>query len=142
MRFAVLASACLALLLAGCSSAGQQAAGPRVDLGKYRHIYVRSASNDSAQLDAMMAAELRQLGYDASSGVRTMQPIDAELTLTYDSRWEWDFRQYLIELRVTVSHARSEQIITGAREFHPGITSKSPQAMVHDVLAQLFQPVK
>jgi hypothetical protein len=141
MRFAVLVLVLFTGLLAGCSTGGPQTIGPKADFSKIRHIYVRSASNDSAQLDVLMADELKARGYDATSGVRTMQPLNAELTLSYDSRWEWDFRQYLIEIRLTVSDARSERIITTAREFHPGITSKTPPQMVHELIGQLFPPV-
>ncbi len=141
MRVAALWFVVLSGLLSGCSSITPRPGLPAVDLGKYRHVYVRSAANDSAQLDVLLAGELRALGYDATSGVRTMQPDNAELTITYDSRWEWDFRQYLIEIRVMVSNARSEQLLTTAVEFHPGITAKTPGAMVHAVLAKLFVPV-
>lgn len=142
MRIAVLLFAIIAGVLAGCSSTGGATLiGPKADFSHIRHVYVQSASNDSAGLDVLLADELRRLGYDASSGVRTLRPDNAELVITYDSRWEWDFRQYLIEIRLTISDARNEQNITQAREFHPGITNKTPQAMVHDVLAQLFKPV-
>ena len=140
MRFSTLCFVVLAGLLAGCSSITPKPTLPTVDLGKYRHIYVRSAANDNAQLDVLMANELRALGYDATNGVRTMQPDNTELTLTYDSHWEWDFRQYLIEIRLYVSDARTEQLMTTARIFHPGITQRSPAERVHDVIGQLFLP--
>ena len=129
-------------LLANCSSVDTRRTWlAKADLGQFRHIYVESASNDSAQLDVLLAAELKRLGYDAASGVRTMRPLNTELVISYDSRWEWDFRQYLIEISVTVRNARSEQMVASGREFHPGVTNKTPEAMVRDVLAPLFAPV-
>lgn len=139
MKFAGILFA-LAALLAGCTSVDTRT-DTAVDLGKFRHIYVESAANDSNHLDVLIAQELGRLGYDATSGVRTLRPDNAELVITYDSQWEWDFRTYLISLNVSVRGAEAGQLLGSGRIFHPGVTKKSPAEMVHEVITKLF-PVR
>jgi hypothetical protein len=129
----------LLLGLAGCSSADTAFEVP-ADLRKFRHIYVQSSQNDSNHLDDLIANELQRLGYDASAGVRTMVPDNAELLLTYESQWNWDFRTYLIQLDVTVRDIRTEKQLGHGRIFHAGVTTKSPEEMVTRVLTPMFGP--
>ncbi|HET7538174.1 MAG TPA: hypothetical protein VFJ90_17060, partial [Candidatus Didemnitutus sp.] len=125
------------LAMTGCTSVNTHS-WSKSDLHSFKHVYVETASNDSAQIDAMIARELQKLGFDASSGVRTMRPDNAELLVTYDGQWEWDFRLYLIQLNLTVRSVRDGQQLATARIVHPGVTSKSPEAMVREVLTPLF----
>jgi hypothetical protein len=127
----------LVVLLAGCTSVVTRT-DPKADLAAYRHVYVESAANDSSQLDVLIAQELVARGYDATSGVRTLRPEDAELVVTYDSQWEWDFRTYLINLHVKVRSADAGRLLGTGHIFHPGVTKKSPAEMVHEVIAKLF----
>lgn len=127
----------LVVLLAGCTSVKTHR-WVKTDLRAYKHLYVETSSNDSARIDELIAAELQRLGFDASAGVRTMRPDNTELILSYDGRWEWDFRLYLIQLNVTARTASSGQQLATASIVHPGATSKSPEAMVHEVLSPLF----
>ncbi|MBI2515622.1 MAG: hypothetical protein HYV95_01790 [Opitutae bacterium] len=136
MKFAGLLLALVALL-AGCTSVDTRT-DTTVDLSKFRHIYVESAANDSNQLDVLIAQELVRLGYDATSGVRTLRPDNAEAVVTYDGQWEWDFRTYLMNLNVSVRGAEKGQLLGSGRIFHPGVTKKSPAEMVHEVVAKLF----
>ena len=124
-------------LLAGCSSVNTLTA-PKVDLTKYKRVFVESRLNDNNGMDQRIANELTRLGYTASSGPLTLMPEDTELVVTYDARWEWDFRQYLIELRIGVRPAQSFTVLASGRYFHPGITSRTPDAMVQELLAPMF----
>ncbi len=124
-------------LLVGCTSVKTHS-WSKTDLHSYKHPYVETASNDSAHIDQLIAGELQRLGFDASAGVRTMRPDNADLLVTYDGQWEWDFRLYLIQLNLTVSSVSDgHQLATGSI-VHPGATSKSPDEMVREVLTPLF----
>ncbi|MBI3884756.1 MAG: hypothetical protein HY302_03375 [Opitutae bacterium] len=124
-------------LLAGCSTVNTLTA-PKVDLAKYRRVFVESRLNDNNGIDQRIANELNRRGYTASSGPLTLMPEDTEIVVTYDARWEWDFRQYLIELRIGVRPAQNFTVLASGRYFHPGLTSKTPDAMVQELLAPLF----
>ena len=108
-------------LLAGCSTVDTLTA-PKADLAHYHRV----------------ANELNRLGYTATIGHLTEMPPDTELVVTYDARWEWDFRQYLIELRVSVRPAGNFTTLASGRYVHPGLTSRTPDAMVHELLAPIF----
>lgn len=125
-----------AALAAGCSSLTTEG---RVDLSKRRHIWVEQRLNDNLGVGRMLVGELRGLGYDAEVGPLTMMPEATELIVTYDAREEWDFRAYLIELNVAVRPAKDYNVILStARYFHPGVTKKSSDKMIHELMTKLF----
>ena len=127
----------LLAFLAGCSTVDTLTA-PKADLAHYHRVFVETRLNDNNGIDQRIANELNRLGYTASSGHLTEMPPDSELVVTYDARWEWDFRQYLIELRVTVRPAGNFTTLASGRYFHPGLTARTPDAMVQELLAPIF----
>jgi hypothetical protein len=129
----------LLVILAGCSSVDTQTEAIS-DVRRFHHIFVRSASNDSNNVDQLIVLELQRLGYDASSGPRTMIPDNAEVVIDYDCQWDWDFRTYLLQLSLTARDAHTDAKVAGGRIFHPGVTNKSPAEMVQLVLAPMFGP--
>lgn len=138
MKITVLLSFIL-LGLTGCFSA-KTVVTMEGDLRSFRRIYVQSSQNDSNHLDQLLANELIRLGYEASAGVRTMMPPTTELVLAYESQWNWDFRTYLIQLDVTMRDVRNDKQLGQGRIFHSGVTQKSPEKMVAEVLAPFFGP--
>lgn len=138
MKITGLILVCL-LGLVGCSSVNT-IKEPRANLRSYQHIYVLSTQNDSSHLDQLIANELQRLGYDATAGVRTMMPDNAQLTIAYEAQWNWDFRTYLIQLEMTVREVRTEKYMARGQIFHPGVTKKTPEKMVKEVLGSLFEP--
>jgi hypothetical protein len=133
---------CLVVLLflfAGCSSVDTHfdVSG---DVRGFHHVFVRSASNDSNNVDQLIVQELLRLGYDASSGPRTMMPDNAEIVVDYESQWDWDFRTYMIRLSLTVRSVRTEAKLAGGQIFHPGMTSKSPEELVRLAVLPIFGP--
>lgn len=128
LGFVALATGCGSLTTAG-----------RVDLGKHRRVWVEQRLNDNLGVGRKLAAELTALGYTAEVGHLTMMPENTELIVTYDAREEWDFRAYLIELNVSVRPVKDYNvIISTARYFHPGVTKKSSDAMIHELMVKLF----
>ena len=127
--------------LVGCASV-ETAFDIPTDLRAFKRVYVQSSQNDSNHLDALIANELKRLGYEASYGVRTMMPDDSQLVVLYESQWNWDFHTYLIQLDVTVREVRTEKQLGHGRIFHAGITTNSPEQMVTGVLNPMFGPQK
>jgi hypothetical protein len=128
-------------LLAGCSSTSTYSP-PGVDLDKYKHIWVEQNLADDHGVNEMIAAELRTFGYEVGTGPSTMMPRGIEAVVTYSDDWAWDFKTYMIDIEVTMRELRSPRIITKARYFRPGITNKSPEAMVHAVMQAAFKEKK
>ncbi|HVU17088.1 MAG TPA: hypothetical protein VHD32_09180 [Candidatus Didemnitutus sp.] len=133
--------AVILLGLAGCQTVDITSEVTR-DVRSYHHVFVRTASNDSAHVDQAIVQELQRLGYDASYGPRTMAPDNTEIYLEYTAQWDWDFRTYLIRLNVIVRDARSDVKLASAGIFHPGYTNKSPDQLVRLILKPVFGPKK
>lgn len=123
------------LVLAGCSSIETRKV---VDLSRFKHIYVEHRLTDDRRLDEMIVQELIRLGYEASCGPLTMMPDSADAVLSYEDRWEWDFKTYLIELTVTVRTARTTRKLADGHFYQPTPNSKPPAVVVSKVLTPLF----
>jgi hypothetical protein len=135
MKFLLLA---LTLILSsGCASVSARKVMP---LDGFRRIYVEQRLNDNNRLDELLVRELQRLNRQASSGPLTMMPDDTEALLTYDDRWAWDFRNYLIEFNVELHALRPKKKLADARYYQPSIKTQSPAEVIRDLLPRLFAP--
>jgi hypothetical protein len=123
-------------LLAGCASS--VSARKVVPLDRYQRIYVETRLNENNHLDEVFVAELRRLGREASSGPLTMMPEKTDAVLTYDARWEWDFRTYLIELNFELHTVHPRKKLADARYHQPTIRTKAPDVVIRELFARLF----
>ncbi len=125
----------LLVLLTGCSSVSSRAV---IDLTPFKHIFVVHRLTDDRHVDELFVHELQQMGHDASSGPLTMMPENADAILTYEDRWEWDFRSYLIELTCELHTARTEKKLADGRFYQPTPKAKAPAEVVHELMHSLF----
>lgn len=123
----------LVLLLAACASVHTELM-PHADLTKVRHFFVEHRLSDNHHVDDLIVADLQARGFVASDGPLTMMPDDAEAVVTYDDDWAWDFKSYLIELRIAVRRARTDQPLAVGSYRQPTPLTKSPAAVVHTIL--------
>lgn len=107
-------------------------------LDRFERIFVERRLNENNHLDELFVAGLRRLGREASSGPMTMMPEKTDAVLTYDARWQWDFRTYLIELNFELHTVHPRKKIADARYHQPSIRTKRPEAIVHELLEKLF----
>jgi len=128
-----------ALLVAGCTQVSTRKV-PNQAIWSSKHIFVERRLADNYGVAEAIARELRDLGYDASSGALTMMPPGTELIVSYDDMWTWDFSTYLIEFDVQVRNARNDKIVAVGHYFRPSMVfGHPPEAMIHDLLARLFK---
>ncbi len=125
-------------LCTGCTTTVSVQRAPKVDLNRYRHIFVEQPLNENHHVDEMMVNELRQLGFDANSGPLTMLPDNAQAIVTYTARWTGDFSTSLLDLGVTVHTPEKHQVLAEARYYQPSAFPKHPSAVVHALIAKLF----
>lgn len=123
------------LFVAGCATVETRKV---MSLAPFKRVYVEHRLTDDRHLDEMIVEELKRLGYEASHGPLTMLPDNADAVLTYEDRWEWDFRTYLIELNITVQTARTKKKLADGRYFQPSPRPKPPVEVVRTVLEPLF----
>lgn len=135
MKTVVLLLAACALL-SGCSSQSTQKVE---DYSSVHRIYVEHHLTDNHRIDELIATELKTLGYDATSGPLTMMPDGVEAIITYQDRWAWDFKSYLIELHLEM-HANFTNKPLATGYYHQASAyTKSPAAVVHEIIAPLFK---
>jgi hypothetical protein len=126
-------------ILAGCAQLTTRSL-PNANIGHFKHIFVERRLSDSVGVADEMARELRVMGYDASSGALTMLPNEAELIVSYDDMWTWDFNTYMIEFDVQVRSARTDKILAVGHYYRPTMVfGHPPEAMIHALLAKLFK---
>ncbi len=134
----LLTLAFLASLVAGCSSLSTR---KTVDLTRYKHIYVEHRLADNHRLDEQIVTELKALGCpEASCGFLTMKPAGVDAIITYEDRWTWDFKDYLIEFSLNIRDARADKPIGHGYYHQAALTTKSPEAVIHKVLGELLSP--
>jgi hypothetical protein len=113
---------------------------PKANIGNYKHIFVEHRLADSYGIADEMARQLREMGYDASAGALTMLPGSAELIVSYDDMWTWDFNTYMIEIDMQVRSARTDKILAVGHYFRPSMVfGRPPASMIHDLLVKLFK---
>lgn len=139
MKFLPALAAAALLLFAGCAS-NYAWKDQKVDLTKRKHFYVESELADSHQLHLAIAEQLREMGYTVSSGYLTMMPKDADVLISFNSRWTWDFTNYLIELNIQVRDPVNGKILASAGYHRPGIGGTSSKDLIHRTLATILVP--
>ena len=125
-------------LLAGCSTLDTHLE-PKTDLSRLKHVFVQSNLNDNHGLDAMIVRELQARGIQAECGPLTLMPPTATAYLIYDDHWDWDFKDYLISLGLTLRDAGTDQIMATASYFRPTAFLKASTDMVHLTVDALFK---
>ena len=122
--------------LAGCLTS--VSARKVTSLDRFERIFVETRLNENNHLDELFVAELRRLGREASSGPMTMMPENTDAVLTYDARWQWDFKTYLIELSFELHSVHPRKKIADARYHQPSIRTKAPDNIIRELLGRLF----
>ena len=113
---------------------------PKADIGHYKHIFVEHRLADSYGIADEIARQLSEMGYDASAGALTMMPNNAELIVSYEDMWTWDFNTYMIEIDMSVRSARNDRVLAVGHYVHPGLfIARPPASMLHDLLLKLFK---
>jgi hypothetical protein len=127
------------LLFTGCSSLSTHFT-PNVNMGQVKRIYVQQNLNDNHSLNILIVEQLQARGIQAETGPLTLMPRDVKTYLVYEDHWEWDFKDSLISLGVTLREAASDHLMAVATYTHPTAFMKSPPFMVRTVLNGLFNP--
>jgi hypothetical protein len=127
----------LAVCLTSCTSIHTHR-DPRVDLTQIKKFYVLHRLTDDHHMDEMIANQLRQYGREVSMGPMTMMPQDAEALVTYQDDWAWDFKTYLIQLRIEIRRAYNNQPLAEGTYRQPSIITKPPAVVIEKILKPLF----
>ena len=106
----------LACLLGGCATSQIEVDHARGLAGSQRY-FILANSNDNRAVDRRIANVLRARGFTAEYGPHTMMPDDAQVIVTYDDRWSWDFGDRLNYLRISARDAKTAAPLANAQYF-------------------------
>lgn len=125
-------------LFTSCTSV-HTSVNPAVDVNRFQRFYVVHRLSDDRHIDALIVAELKSLGREASAGPLTMMPDDTEVTVNYLDDWEWDFKTYLIQLNVQLHDVRRDRPIAFGNYRQPSPITKSPPEVIHEIFSRLLK---
>jgi hypothetical protein len=128
---------CLLPWLTACGTL-QVRTAPEARVNVHHNVFVEHELSDGRSIDLFIMRKLQSMGYEASAGPLTMKPVDAELVVTYQDDWTFDFTTYLIELNVQVHDARTGRELAIGRYFKPSITGDVTSDMVDPLIGRLF----
>lgn len=80
---------------------------------------------DERDLDQAIATALGRRGLKVVTG----PSAEADFLVTYVDRWYWDMRMYLIDLRIDIRDAKTNQLLASARSYQ---TSLSAMGETHE----------
>ncbi len=124
--------------LAGCSSLSSHK-NPAVKLGDFQRFHVEKRLSDDRGIDTLIARELQRRGFEVTQGFLTMMPDNAQVIVSYDDRWAWDFRTYLVELNIAAVDANRKKLIATGTYRVPGPLSRDPELMITEILDSFFK---
>lgn len=106
-------------------------------LDRFQRIFVERRFNENNHVDELLVAELRRLGREASSGPLTMMPENTHALLTYDARWQQDFRNYLVGLTLELHSVHPRKKLADAQHGQPAAETKAPE-IIRQMLGEWF----
>ena len=133
----ILSLVAAAALCVSCTSVAVVKA-PKVDLGRYRRIFVEQPFNENHHVDEMIADEVRRLGRTASSGPLTMMPDNTDAVISYNAQWTGDFTTNLTDLSVVLRTAHTDKRLAEGRYYQPSPRPKSAEYVVRKLIDRLF----
>ena len=124
------------LFLTGCTSFFYYKSA---DLSHLKRFYVEQRLADNHRLDEQIVAELKAHGLDATGGVLTMKPDGIDVIVSYDDRWEWDFKTYLIDLRIDLRDGRTDKPLATGQYHQAKLTTKSSEEVIRMILKPILK---
>ena len=126
------------LLLSACASL-ESAKAPDANPKGLKSFYVVQEPGDDHAVDKLISANLKGKGYSATCGEAAQPPDRVDAIVTYQDRWMWDITMYMIKLDVQLHDGESGAVIARAQSMRPSLQRKSPEAMVQEVLGEMFK---
>ena len=125
------------LAFTGCTSVESQR-DPAADFSRITRFFVERRLSDNYHIADAIVAELQSRGFEASAGPLTMIPEDVQALVSYEDVWAWDFKSYLIQLNVAVSHPHTRRMLAAASYRQPSLITKEPPVVVHRVFSRIL----
>jgi len=129
------------LLNSGCSiNRATATLDPSADLGSIKSIHVTKFAPDGRGINLLIANKLKEMGYQASSGIDT--PAGVDMVVTYKDKWMWDITMFMLELTIVFRDAKTDFPLASGNSYHTSFTRRSPEEMVAEVIDNIFKQEK
>jgi len=131
-------------LSSGCAvNRATASQAPGTDLVRIKSFYVITQPNDKNNVDKLIQNQLGKMGYTAKVGPElTGGTYGTDATVRYTDKWMWDMTMYMLELTITLRNPANDFPIAQGNSYHTSLTRLSPEAMVEEVLINIFKTPK
>lgn len=102
-----------------------------------KSFHVSDPSNEKAELAADIAAGLKSMGYQATTGPRRAAHTDAVVTFT--DQWMWDMTMYMLALELQLRDPASGAVLATAKTTRTSLVRKSQKEMIEETLTTLLK---
>jgi len=125
--------------LTGCTSVTSQST-PTFDRSKVKNVWVERRLADNNNVRDRLVRALEKRGFQAEAGPLTLMPEQGiDVVLGYEDRWDWNFGNYMVQLRVELRHPRTSELFARAFLERTTFFGKSTDEMVNRVVTELFR---
>ena len=136
MRTLRLATLIIITISAGCINSAVRVQESSADLSQISSLFVERFQPDTHDLDELIANELRQMGFQATSGGDQPEQVDA--VVTYRDTWWWDFTMYMSGIAIKIRDPDTGFPLAEGNSIHGSLTRQTPKEMVREVLNNIF----
>ena len=127
----------LCLGLCGCASVTAYHRTNQ-DFKNLGSMYVVQRAEDELHLERIIADELKQRGYRASSGEKANVPEGVDILVTYADHWFWDITMYMLSIDIEFRNKQDQSLIASGRSYRPSLERRSPAAMIQESLDKIL----
>ena len=102
-------------------------------------FYVVHRDGDPRNIEQDIAAQLTELGFDATAGTAEPSDPDAyDAVVTYVDRYMWDMSMYCIQLTIYVRDTQTGFITATGSSWRPSLVRKTPAGHAKILLTELL----
>jgi hypothetical protein len=131
----------LSLLLGGCTTYEEQTVQGQ-NVASKKKFFVQSNLNDNHALDEQITAAIKLRGYEGECGPLTMISDEAQVVVSYEDNWAWDFGDHLVHLRITAADRKTNALLATANFTAKIPTTKSVSKIIGELLDRMFAEAK
>ncbi|TRZ93706.1 hypothetical protein D4R78_07930 [bacterium] len=124
--------------IAGCASLTAYYA-PNRDLKNLGSMYVVHFPKDKRHLERIIADELTQRGYRATSGEEQDIPEGVNTLVTYIDHWTWDMSNYMLDIEIEFRNRQDKSLIASGKSYRPSLQRRGPDTMIKETLDKVLK---
>jgi len=129
----------ITILLSGCSKAVLKSdSDPNTDISGIKSFYVRKLPADNRGIEAKIASQLNEFGYQATSGSNQLPPQAVDAIVTYTDHWMWDITMYMLELNIQFHDPQTDYVFASGNSYRTSLVRKPPEYMIEEVLRKML----